>query len=127
MGKGTGSFGTRRNKTYAVCQVRTPQLPPPEEPLRRLCLSCCSQEDIQLECEGHSSKDYWNRTHEVSPPCAPQIQDQLQRRHSSCTKEEGSSCICLRVMYFFCYHLESNRQPLSLGATFRQPFTSLAT
>ena len=77
----------------------------------------------QLECEGNSSKDDRYRTHEVSPQCAPQIQDQLQRRllaffvfflffsswlalylcgvcdeyrYWSSTKEEGSCCICLR-------------------------------
>ncbi|KAK4395253.1 UNVERIFIED_CONTAM: 60S ribosomal protein L37 [Sesamum angustifolium] len=41
-----------KQDTHPVCEVRPPQLPPSEESLCRLCLSCCPQEDIKTTGTG---------------------------------------------------------------------------
>ncbi|KAK3016376.1 hypothetical protein RJ639_005369 [Escallonia herrerae] len=48
---------------HTLCEMRPPQLPPPEEPLLRL----------QLECEGNSKEDHRNWSYEVPPSSSPQV------------------------------------------------------
>ncbi|KAF2323361.1 hypothetical protein GH714_034839 [Hevea brasiliensis] len=93
MGKGTGSFGKRRNKTHTLCvrcgrrsfhlqKSRCAACAFPAARKRKFkssgstsLIGLISVISRQLECEGHPKKDNWNGKNEVSPPCTSQVQE----------------------------------------------------
>jgi len=65
-----------------------------------LWISRCKEENIQLECKIHSSKNNWNWTYEILEEYSTQIQTRFPRgRSSSKTKKEG----CIFVTFSFRY------------------------
>ncbi|THU60974.1 hypothetical protein C4D60_Mb07t18390 [Musa balbisiana] len=98
MGKGTGSFGKRRNKTHTLCvrcgrrsfhlqKSRCGACGYPSSRIRKCALST-----PQLECEGYPKEDDGNWEDEAPPPRATPLQEQLPRRCASSPKEEVRGC-----------------------------------
>ncbi|KAJ6308869.1 hypothetical protein OIU76_018456 [Salix suchowensis] len=104
MGKGTGSFGKRRNKTHTLC-VRCGRRSFHLQKSR--CSACAfpaarkrkynwSEKAIRRKTTGTGRMRYLRNV-------PSQVQEWFQRRHSGRTKEEGCSSICLsRENLFGC-------------------------
>ncbi|KAK1264702.1 hypothetical protein QJS04_geneDACA023596 [Acorus gramineus] len=86
---------------HSVREVRPPQLPPSEEPLRRLRLPGRPHPQIQLERESDKEKDHRHWQDEVPPPPPPPLQVQLPRRYGSCSKEEADGTVGLVLRFFW--------------------------
>ncbi|KAJ6694674.1 60S RIBOSOMAL PROTEIN L37 [Salix koriyanagi] len=76
MGKGTGSFGKRRNKTHTLC-VRCGRR---SFHLQKSRCSACAFPAARVRKynwseKSYSQKDHWNRSNEVPPSPATQVQD----------------------------------------------------
>ncbi|KAA8541798.1 hypothetical protein F0562_022950 [Nyssa sinensis] len=97
MGKGTGSFGKRRNKTHTLC-VRCGRR---SFHLQKSRCSACGFPSSRVRKYNWSVKAIRRKTTGTGRMrylrhLPSQIQEQFQRRDSSSSKEEGSCSLCLR-------------------------------